>query len=118
MTNAQIILTNRVFLMQEGVIKAAGNGVMITVDGVKMEMPEEIRTFNEWKRMGYAVQKGQHAVAKFQIWMPKKAKTKAAEAEADAEAGRDAEEAEMLAKGFYKKLAHFFTAEQVKPIEK
>lgn len=120
MTNAQIIMNNRVFLMQEGIIKAAGTGEMVEVETeegiIEIEMPEEIHTFNEWKRAGFMVQKGQHAVAKFQIWMPKKNKKAKAEDAEDQE--RDDEEAKMAAKGFYKKVAAFFTADQVKPIEK
>lgn len=122
MTNAQIIMNNRVFLMQEGIIKAAGTGEMIEIETeegiVEVEMPEEIHTFNEWKRAGFMVQKGQHAVAKFQIWMPKKAKKKAEDAEDQEGQKRDDEEAKMAAKGFYKKVAAFFTVDQVKPIEK
>lgn len=69
-------------------------------------MPEEIKTFDEWKREGYIVQKGQHAVARFQIWMPKKGKVKKQEQEGD--------DVEMAARGFYKKVAFFFTIDQVK----
>lgn len=111
MTNTEIIFNNRLFLMEQGVIKGMP-GTSITVkdeDGERtVEIPEEIRTFDEWKRLGFIVQKGQHAVAKFQIWMPKKGKKKA-----------EAEEEEQGAKapaGFYKKLAFFFTADQVRPI--
>lgn len=111
MTNTEIIFNNRLFLMEQGVIKGVP-GTSVTIkdeDGERtVEMPEEIRTFDEWKRLGFIVQKGEHAVAKFQIWMPKKGKKKA-----------EAEEEEQGAKvpaGFYKKLAFFFTADQVKAI--
>ena len=111
MTNTEIIFNNRLFLMEQGVIKGVP-GTSVTVkdeDGERIvEMPEEIRTFDEWKRLGFIVQKGEHAVAKFQIWMPKKSKKKA-----------EAEEEEQGAKvpaGFYKKLTFFFTADQVKAI--
>lgn len=118
MTNAEIIFSNRVFLMEQGVIKGI-EGTSITFkdeDGEReVMMPEEIKTFEAWKREGYIVQKGEHAVAKFQIWMPRKNK-KAAQAEADKEEA--AEDAEMKAKGFYKKVAFFFTMDQVKPIER
>ena len=112
MTNAEIIFNNRVFLMEQDVIKGIP-GMLITVSDDsgdrEIMMPEEIHTFEEWKKMGYQVQKGQKAVAKFQIWMPKKNKKKA-----DSEDG--AEEKEE-AKGFYKKVAFFFTQEQTKKIE-
>lgn len=120
MTNAQIIMSNRVFLMQEGIIKAAGTGEMIEVkteEGmITVEMPEEIYTFDQWKKRGFIVQKGQHAVAKFQIWMPKKAKKK--EEEQKQPERQDDEDAKMAAKGFYKKVASFFTIDQVAPIKK
>lgn len=123
MTNAQIIMSNRVFLMQEGIIKAAGTGEMIEVETeegmITVEMPEEIHTFDQWKKRGFIVQKGQHAVAKFQIWMPKKAKKKAQKEEDQKQPEcQDDEEAKMAAKGFYKKVASFFTADQVAPIKK
>lgn len=113
MTNAQIIFANRVFLMEQGVIKGIPGTSLVWEDEEgkrEIQMPEEIRTFNEWKRTGYIVQKGQHAVAKFQIWMPRKGKAKV---DPDAEG----EDAEMQAKGFYKKVAFFFTADQVKEVK-
>lgn len=110
MTNTEIIFNNRLFLMEQGVIKGVP-GTSVTIkdeDGERtVEMPEEIRTFDEWKRLGFIVQKGQHAVAKFQIWMPKKGERKAED---------EGEEKEEQA-GFYKKLAFFFTADQVKAIK-
>lgn len=116
MTNAQIIMSNRVFLMQEGIIKATDAVMTITDDdGTRtINVPEEIHTFNEWKKAGRMVQKGQHAVAKFQIWMPRKNKKADAAEEAQADAGAD--DKAMEAKGFYKKVAYFFTAEQTKEI--
>lgn len=111
MTNAEIILSNRVFLMEQGVLKGVPGTNLLWKDEQgerEIQMPEEIRTFDDWKRMGFMVQKGQHAVARFEIWMPKKGKKKA-----------EAEEEEQGAKvpaGFYKKLAFFFTADQVKAI--
>ena len=112
MTNEQIILSNRIFLMEQEVIKGIP-GTSITVkddDGVRtVLMPEEIYTFDEWKKRGRIVRKGQHAVAKFQIWMPKKKKAK--DADADADTGAD-----EAPKGFYKKVTAFFTEEQTKEI--
>ena len=71
-------------------------------------MPEEIRTFEEWKRLGFMVQKGQHSVARFKIWMPKKGRK---------EDAPEDEEKDQDEKGFYKKLAFFFTIDQVKKME-
>lgn len=112
MTNTEIIFNNRLFLMEQGVIKGVP-GTSVTVkdeDGERtVEMPEEIRTYDEWKRLGFIVQKGEHAVAKFQIWMPKTKKGKKVEAGES----ENADDAEMMAKGFYKKLSYFFTRDQV-----
>ena len=109
MTNAQIIFQNRVFLMEEGVLKGTDEIITIADENGEREiqMPEEIKTFDEWKKAGRMVQKGQHAVAKFQIWMPKKNKKKE-----DA----DEERQEEVVKGFYKKMAFFFTIDQTKEI--
>lgn len=108
MTNAEIIFQNRVFLMEQGVIKGVPGTVLHWKDEEgerQIQMPEEIRTFDDWKRVGRMVQKGQHAIAKFQIWMPKKGKAKA-EDEEEGKAEADAP------KGFYKKMTFFFTEGQ------
>lgn len=112
MTNAEIIFQNRVFLMEQEVIKGVpGTSMMIKDEQGEREVmiPEEIFTFDEWKRRGFFVRKGEHAVAKFQIWMPKKNK----KAKAEAEAEEDQEQKAEVPKGFYKKMAFFFTADQV-----
>ena len=114
MTNAEIIFKNRVFLMEQEVIKGIDGTAIMWKDEEgerEIQIPEEIRTFDDWKRMGYIVKKGQHAVAKFQIWMPKKGKAKKQEQE------QEQEQEEEKMKGFYKKVAFFFTAEQVEPIK-
>lgn len=112
MTNEEIILQNRVFLMEQEVIKGVPGTALLWKDEQgerEILMPEEIHTFDEWKKMGFIVQKGQHAIAKFQIWMPRKGKSKAkVEEEEQQEAGAP--------KGFYKKVAFFFTADQVKKL--
>ena len=112
MTNAEIIFQNRVFLMEQGVIKGIeGQTIKYKDEDGEREilMPEEIRTFEDWKKHGYMVQKGQHSVARFQIWMPKKKNKKQDDPDDDGEKEETA--------GFYKKVAFFFTADQVKPIE-
>lgn len=112
MTNAQIIFENRIFLMQEGLIK--GTDQMITIQSDDQEqqipMPEEIHTYNGWKKLGYQVQKGEHAVAKFPIW-----KYKVTGKKQEEEAGEDEEQPQ---KGkMFKKVAFFFTIDQVREIE-
>lgn len=114
MTNAEIIMQNRVFLMEQEVIKGMPGTSLLWKDEQgerQIQMPEEIRTFDDWKRLGFMVRKGEHAVARFQIWMPRKGKAKAvAEDEEQKEEGAP--------KGFYKKMAFFFTADQVKELGK
>ena len=110
MTNAEIILSNRVFLMEQDVIKGVPGTSLLWKDEQgerEILMPEEIRTFDDWKKQGRMVQKGQHAVAKFQIWMPKKGKAAKEDPDAD-----DQEKA----KGFYKKMSFFFTIDQTKEV--
>ena len=112
MRNSEIVFANRVFLMEQGVIKGIpGTSLLWKDDQGEREimMPEEIKTFDAWRKEGFIVQKGQHAVAKFQIWMPKTKKGKKVEAGE----GENADDAEMMAKGFYKKLSYFFTRDQV-----
>lgn len=82
MSNEEIILENSIALMEAGILAASGDTITITTtDGEEVEMqePEEIHTFAEWKRNGYAVKKGEKAVASFQIWKYKKCKKKVEE---------------------------------------
>lgn len=115
MTNAEIILSNRVFLMEQGVIKGVPGTTLKWKDEQgerEILIPEEIFTFDGWKKQGYIVQKGEHSVARFPIWMPKKGK------KVEQEVPKDEDEKEMQARGFYMKVAYFFTTAQVKKIEK
>lgn len=111
MTNEEIIFQNRVFLMEQDVIKGIPNtSVVFEDENGKREvmMPEEIHTFNGWKRLGYQVQKGEKSVARFPIWKYKTSKKK--EGEGD--------EKEEVDKGVcFMKVAFFFTKDQVKKIE-
>ena len=108
MTNAEIIMSNRIFLMEQGLLKATDQKMMhVDENGVRKEcfVPEEIHTFNAWKKMGFIVQKGEHAIAKFPIW-------KYSEKTRKDDDGEEKKDAKM-----YMKVAFFFTAEQVKPIK-
>ncbi len=67
-----------------------------------------LHTFAEWKRMGFAVKKGEKARMKCDIWR-KSNKTQTAET-------KDGDEIEVDTGRFYKKLAHFFTFDQVEKI--
>ena len=64
-----------------------------------------LHTFNEWKRLGFTVKKGEKAALKVDIWKKSNKKITAENENGDeieAETGR-----------FYKKLSHFFTFDQV-----
>jgi hypothetical protein len=116
MTNAQIILQNSVFLMEQGVLKPTDEKILFAdEEGNVREVnrPEEIHTFNEWKKLGCMVEKGQHAVAKFPIW--KKAKGKRNQEE---EPDEKQEDPAKTGGRFFMKMAFFFTADQVKEVTK
>lgn len=106
MTNEQIIFNERCSLMEQGLIGTTGNTIeMIDPDGnpVKMPEPETIHTFHTWKKMGFSVKKGEHAVASFEIWKHRLQKPKEDEGE----------EREVM----FKTKAFFFAESQVKPAD-
>lgn len=106
MTNAMIIMSESIRLMEEGVIKGTGEYVEVEKeDGSKemLELPEEIHTFNGWKALGYSVKKGEKSRIKFSIW---KHTTKKVE--------KDGEEEERSR--MFQKVSAFFTFDQVEPI--
>ena len=105
MTNAQIILSNSIKLMEDGILK--GSGILATVtdsegNTKQIELPETIHTFAAWKSLGYIVKKGQKAKAAFTIWKYAESKKQ-----------NDEEEAEGR---MFMKTAHFFTKDQVEKI--
>ena len=67
MTNSMIILSESIQLMKNGVIEGTGE-FFTTDDGKQLELPEAIHTYQGWKDLGYQVQKGEKAIAKFMIW--------------------------------------------------
>lgn len=110
MTNAEIIFKNRLFLMEQGVIKATEEIMTITDDNgdrKEVNVPEEIHTFQAWKKMGYIVNRGEHAIAKFPIWKFKPNGKKGEE---------EAEEDKEASGKMFMKIAFFFTANQVSKI--
>lgn len=75
MTNEQIIMNERFHLMENGILKGTGKfikALIVNSEGVAeerdIEIPEEIHTYAHWRELGYQVQKGQKAVAKFGVW--------------------------------------------------
>lgn len=112
MTNEQIILNNRVFLMEQGVLKGTGRKFMFNdEDGRReVELPEEIHTFQSWKQLGYMVKKGEHSVARFPIWQKSRKRIEGKE-------GEDEEKRYEKGGYYYKKVAFFFTKDQVEAIK-
>ena len=110
MTNAAIIFDESIRLMNGGILKGTGRFLdVVNEDGSteKLEIPEEIHTFNAWKQRGFIVRKGERAVASFPIWKYITRKN----------APDEALEASEAANGFCRmKLSHFFTARQVEPL--
>lgn len=96
MTNAEIIL-----------------GAMELAELDPMEV--EVDTFAGWKRRGYSVKRGEHAVFKTKIWKPSKFKATDEELET-------MDISQLDNDGKYKKLilvnASFFTDEQVEVLKK
>lgn len=71
MTNAQIIFNERISLMKSGIIGNTGRKMILeNENGEKEEIfePEEIHTYTGWKALNRQVQKGEKAIATFQIW--------------------------------------------------
>lgn len=70
MTNAEIIMSQQMYLMEQGIIGTTGRKMIVSTEDGEQEImePEEIHTFQFWKTLGFSVKKGEHAVASFQIW--------------------------------------------------
>ena len=65
-----------------------------------------LKTYQDWKRLGYQVKKGEKSVMACMIWFPKKSKVKA-----------DADSEEEVNEGsFFKSKAFFFSQNQVEKI--
>jgi len=114
MTNAQIIFEQSQKLAEDGKIQYTGRVFKgHAADGAEVEIKETepIHTFAEWKKAGFIVKKGQHAVAKFTIWMFTDKPTKAAQ-EAAETAGKEPD----ADPHYYMKTAAFFSASQVEKI--
>ena len=106
MTNAMIILGERVRLMDEGIIGTTGRTMVVEDgDGNKKTIfePEEIHSYARWKEIGYQVTKGQKAVAKFPVWKHTVRKPKE-----DEEEGRER---------MFMRETSFFSRSQVEPVQ-
>lgn len=129
MNNSQIIFNESIDLMEKGIIGTTGRQITIEYEkeGEKVKEtinePEPIHTYQEWKKLGLQVQKGEKAIAKFSIWMYTDKKSHLTKEEADkinsiAE-GINAKEGDEISNDghFYMKEAAFFKLSQVAPIE-
>lgn len=108
MTNVEIIRQKSMELMKEGILGTTGNMIEVAIideNGEEKTMavpePEAIHTYATWKKLGYQVNKGEHAIAQFTIWKHVTKKN---------------EDEEEESKMFMKK-ASWFKASQVAPIE-
>lgn len=97
--------------MPEGTEEAAG-------DWILEEMAAEtFHTFQEWKRLGYSVKKGEHAAITAFLWKYKERRSKATDEEPATEGGA----AEDLAKAgpyFCRVKSYLFNRLQVEKIQK
>lgn len=118
MTNEQIILSNRVFLMEEGVIGGTGEMFVFEDENGKreIEMPEEIHTFQGWKKLGFSVKKGEHSIARFPIWQ-KAGKRKQENDEQDDGSTEPNKNDKNFNGRYYQKMSFFFVKGQVEPIK-
>lgn len=114
MTNSQIIFERSIQLMEAGIIGTTGRMMKVAYedengDLVEKEMlePEEIHTFADWKARGYFVNKGERAVARFDIWNYTNKPNKAAREKAAAAGEEIAEDPH-----YYLKAACFFKMSQ------
>lgn len=108
-TNSQIILTQSLELMKQGVLKGTGRILVQELpDGSKVELPEPepIHTYQTWKSLGFQVRKGQKAKCSFVIWKYIGRKT----------LNEESGEMEEVDGKCIHKLAFFFTADQVDKI--
>ena len=113
MTNEMIIMMESVRLMKEGVIKGTGKFAEAKINGKieKFEIPEEIHTYERWRKMGYQVQKGQTSFIKFKVWFYTGRNGRSQEVE------EGAENSTQQRGKCYMRMTAFFTADQVKPKE-
>lgn len=113
MTNAEIIMRESIALMEQGIL-AGVDGVFVDENGddVAMKVPEEIHTFDQWKKMGRIVKKGEHGIAKFAIWSPTKQTQKILD-DNDGKLDKDKKKDARM----YMRMASWFTKAQTQTIE-
>ena len=105
MTNFMIILEESIKLMEDGVLEPTDE-IIVTEDGVELQVPEAIHTYNKWKSLGFQVKRGEKSIAQFPIWKYTSKKNP------------DMTEEEAQQKGFcFMKVSSFFKKSQVEEIK-
>ena len=111
MTNEMIIAFAKEELANDGILKFTGNTITVfdpkTEAEIEVQEVEDIHTCAGWNKRGFKLIKGTTCEIKFKIWTYKKGKKKVE--------GETEEEAEQKGKCF-KKLACWYTREQVEPM--
>lgn len=116
MTNEMIILSERIKLMGDGILKPTGRRItLMTDDGeIEVDEPEPIFTMKELAKRGLSV-KGQHAVASIEIWI----KRNDGNGQDNRESSKDDTLCDVTDKPeFIKKKAYFFTLSQAHKMER
>lgn len=73
MNNEQIILEQRLTLMDEGKIRSTGNLMDYLLPNgrwIKVPEPVPIHTLQKWNALGYALNESEVPIATFKIWKP------------------------------------------------
>ena len=108
MTNEQIILNERFELMKSGKIGTTGKFIFVEDkegNKKKVKEPAQLHTFYAWKKKGYKVKQGEHAITKIDIW-------KRTQNDSDDKDGDDKK------LSFMKMAMFFFADSQVEPFKK
>lgn len=110
MTNAQIIFSTSIDLMNQGIIGTTGRQITVrnaSGEESRINEPEPIHTFATWKALGRKIRRGEHAKAKIRIW---KFTSKNVNEETDDNTYT------VECKNIFMKDAHFFTFDQTEAI--
>lgn len=86
------------------------NAQIVMTECALHNVTEAVDTFAGWKRKGYSVKKGEHAVFKTSIWKPNSKKRK------EEDSTEETDDKKPYARMYMVKAA-FFTVSQVEPID-
>lgn len=113
MTNAEIIMRESLELAEQGIL-ATTESTFTDENGeeVTLEVPEDIHTFDQWKKQGRIVKYGEHAIAKFAVWSPTKASQKVLDETDDELTDKEKKQLKM-----YMRTACFFKKSQTQTAE-